>query len=422
MYMFNSRDARERYARRSAVKKSKFKHKTAMPKAWTKKKMKRIPTANNARHNKISRKEQPKFKTPMMHKQFKAKKRPSSPWKLPSILFISGLMMIMLVVPALVVVAFGKDTANDVTATGKESKAELADDEEEEASQQADDEPSVSVAVMRSETEQVEDVDLEKYVAGVVASEMPADFEEEALKAQALTARTFIVNHLIHQDNPDDSDVTDTVQHQVYNNEEDLRKQWGKDFNWKMDKITEAVAATDGEIITYDNDPITPAFFSTSNGYTENSEDYWDNELPYLRSVKSEWDEDSPKFLDQEVFPIGQVEEALNIDLPHSEAIPMEMNRTDSNRVSEFTIGDSSFSGREVREQLDLSSSDFTVEQKNDHLIFTTKGFGHGIGMSQYGANGMAKKGKSYQDIVEHYYKDIEVSSVSDTAPKLVSK
>lgn len=404
------------------MKKDKFTHKTAMPKAWQKKKPKRFPSVNSMKHHKASKRKQLKFPAPMMHK--KPKTKPSSPWKLPSILFLSGLMMIMLVVPALVVVAFGKD-ADDVVATGKETDAEEAesDAEAEEASAaESADEPSFSVAVMRSETEQVEDVDLEKYVAGVVASEMPADFETEALKAQALTARTFIVNHLLHQDNPEESEVTDTVQHQVYKNEEDLRKEWGKDFNRKMDKVKEAVAATEGEIITYDDDPITPAFFSTSNGYTENSEDYWDDELPYLRSVESKWDEDSPKFLDQEVFPISQVEETLGIDLPHSGAIPLEMSRTDSNRVNELTIADNTLSGREVREELQLRSSDFSVEQKNDHLIFTTKGFGHGIGMSQYGANGMASEGKSYQDIVEHYYHDVEINSINKTAPALVAK
>jgi stage II sporulation protein D len=251
---------------------------------------------------------------------------------------------------------------------------------------------------------------------------MPAEFEAEALKAQALTAITYIVNHLLHQDNPGDSEVTDTVQHQVYKSEQDLQKQWGKEFEPKMKKVKEAVAATSGQILTYKNAPITPAFFSTSNGYTENSEDYWDNELPYLRSVKSKWDEDSPKFADQATFPISQVEAALNVSLPHTGQIPVEVSRTDSNRVSKLEIGGQTFSGREIREKLELQSSDFSIKQKNNHLIFTTKGFGHGIGMSQYGANGMAKEGKNYEDIVKYYYKDVEVSTINETTPTLVAK
>ena len=189
-----------------------------------------------------------------------------------------------------------------------------------------------------------------------------------------------------------------------------------------MDKINKAVAATQGEIITHNDAPITPAFFSTSNGFTENSEDYWDNELPYLRSVKSDWDKDSPKYLDQQVFTISQIESVLGIDLPANSEIPIDATRTKSERISELKLADHTFSGRDIREKLQLQSSDFTIEQKDNHLIFTTKGFGHGIGMSQYGANGMAKEGKKYEDIVNYYYKDIEVNSITETAPTLVAK
>src|SRR5699024_8414720 len=162
-----------------------------------------------------------------------------------------------------------------------------------------------------------------------------------------------------------------------------------------------------------------PAFFSTSNGFTENSEDYWENEVPYLRSVESPWDEDSAKFLDQKTVTIEETEQLLGINLPKSSAIPIETTRTEGNRVAELSLGEHSISGRDVREKLELRSSDFTIKQKDNHLIFTTKGFGHGIGMSQYGADGMAKDGKSYQDIVKYYYKDVEISSVTEAAPTL---
>ncbi len=151
--------------------------------------------------------------------------------------------------------------------------------------------------------------------------------------------------------------------------------------------------------MTYENTPITPAYFSTSNGYTEDSEDYWKNKVPYLRSVKSPWDKNTPKFMDQQIFALQEVEKKLGTDLPSIEQLSMEIARTDSNRVSKLTIGSDTYSGREVREALELRSSDFSIEKKNNHLIFTTKGFGHGIGMSQYGANGMAKEGKSYEKL-----------------------
>ncbi|WP_226376819.1 stage II sporulation protein D [Oceanobacillus halotolerans] len=337
------------------------------------------------------------------------------PLKFPSVFAIGGLLTIILVIPTLIVTPFvSGDEQEDITVEKEMTEVALT----------ADDSP-FSVAVMRNESEEVEDIPLENYVARVVASEMPAEFELEALKAQSLAARTYIINHMIHQGaggNTEDVYVTDTVKHQVYKDEAELRQQWGNDYHWKMNKINEAVVATKGEILTYDNTTITPAFFSTSNGYTENSEDYWESELPYLRSVESPWDEDSPKFLDQKVFTIEEVEQLLAIDLPDRENVSVEISRTESDRVHELTIAGNTFSGRDIREDLGLQSSDFTIEQKNNHLIFKTEGFGHGIGMSQYGANGMAKEGKDYREIVQYYYQGVEISEVTDTAPMLVSR
>jgi len=343
-------------------------------------------------------------------------KRPSGAttlWKLPMVLFLAGLMVMILIIPTLIVIPYGDDDEREAMAVEQEA--------EEIQTKTASASP-FSVEVMRTNADEVEDVPLEQYVLGVVASEMPSEFEVEALKAQGLAARTYIINHLLYQDGKEDFDVTDGTEHQVYQSEEELRQSWGSDYEENIKKLTEAVASTEGEILTYEDTPITPAFFSTSNGYTENSEDYWENELPYLRSVESPWDEESPKFMDQKVFTIGEVEAALGVELANDQAIPVEVTRTGSERVSEMKLADHQFTGRETRDKLDLQSSDFEVEQNQDHMIFTTKGFGHGIGMSQYGANGMAKEGKDYEDIVNYYYQDIEISTVTETAPTLVAK
>lgn len=333
-------------------------------------------------------------------------------WHAPVIVFIATLIVIIVIIPTLIVIPFIKEDNGQAIPTEKEVEEPVVEETES----------PFSVAVMRSVSEEVESVPLETYVARVVASEMPAEFETEALKAQALAARTYIVNHLMHTDDNMDSDVTDTTRHQVYQNESELRKQWGSDYDWKMDKIQEAVSATSGEILTHNDTPITPAFFSTSNGYTENSEDYWKNELPYLRSVKSNWDTASPKYLDQKVFSVEKVEAALEIDLPVSMPVDAQITRTESGRVEALMLADHELTGRTVREKLGLQSSDFSIEQKNNHFVFTTKGFGHGVGMSQYGANGMAQEGKTYQEIVKYYYKGIEVSKVGEVAPTLVAK
>lgn len=332
-------------------------------------------------------------------------------WKLPTAILLTSLFCLILLIPTVIVVTFGDATGNETTSQEKETEESV----ELESS-------PFSVAVMRSNLEKVDNVPLETYVAGVVASEMPVEFEMEALKAQALAARTYIVNYKLHGDITEEADVTDTVQHQVYKDESELQKLFGDEYQEKMNKIKEAVNATKGEVLTYKKELITPAFFSTSNGFTENSEDYWKDELPYLRSVESHWDENTPKFLDQQTYSIDQVEQALATKLPSDKALSIEITRTDGQRVQDLTINGDAFSGREVREKLELRSSDFTIEQKDNHLIFTTKGYGHGIGMSQYGANGMAEEGKTYKDIVNHYYKDVEISTVTDTAPALVVK
>src|SRR5699024_1438982 len=354
-------------------------------------------------------------KTPL---KMKLKRNTESPWKLKSILFVASLITIILLVPTLIVVpsAMGNQLESETLET-TQNKEKASQGSAGEAGS------TLSVSVMRSDSENVETVPLETYVKGVVASEMPVDdFEIEALKAQALAARTFIVDHLLNKSDSDDSDVSDTVRHQVYKNDKELRQQWGSDYETNIAKLEEAVKATEGEILTYEDTPILPAFFSTSNGHTENSEDYWENELPYLRSVESPWDEESSKYLDQKTFTVQEVEQLLGIELPETNAINIKTSRTEGKRVDELQLNEYSFSGRDVREKLELQSSDFTIKQKNSHLIFTTQGYGHGIDMSQYGANGMDKNGKNYKEIVKHYYQDVEISTVTDTAPTLVSK
>ncbi|WP_010099253.1 stage II sporulation protein D [Ornithinibacillus scapharcae] len=330
-------------------------------------------------------------------------------WKLPAVVVFS-LAFIILAVPTLVVIPF-------ISKTEVQSQSFNQEPEHEEVLQE---DSAVEVAVMRTQTEQIENVPLETYVSGVVASEMPIEFEPEALKAQALAARTYIVNKMIYNTEEVSSDVTDSIQDQVYKSDAELRTKWGKDYTKNMEKITEAVLATKGEIITYNDKPIDPQFFSTSNGYTENSEDYYVTEIPYLRSVPSPWDEASPYYLDQETFSIEQIEAALGIDLPSNQQLSIKATRTKSNRVEELDLAGNILSGRKVREKLELRSNDFTIEQKNNFLIFTTKGNGHGVGMSQYGANGMAKEGKTYKEIVQYYYKDVKISSVDEAAPTLV--
>ena len=311
------------------------------------------------------------------------------------------LLSVILILPTILVIPFA------------EASTEVEENQSQEQTTSTDAEANEHiVTVFRDQTEEIEEVPLEEYVALVVASEIPMSFEKEAIKAQALAARTYIVKKMM-TNNGEDYHVTDTIQDQVYKNMDELRQDWGVDFSKRFAKLQEAVEETKGQIITYEGTPITAQFFSTSNGFTENAEDYWQNEIPYLKSVSSPWDEASPEFAEQEVLSIQEV--AAQLDLNSSTSLNVDnISRTESGRIEQISINGKTFSGREVREKLDLRSNDFTIELKDQHVIFTTKGYGHGVGMSQYGANGMAMEGKTYQEIVKHYYQGIDIQTMED--------
>lgn len=279
----------------------------------------------------------------------------------------------------------------------------------------------LSIRVYLTKEERIETVPLETYVQGVLAGEMPIDFELEALKAQAIAARTYIVRRIGLKDKSgmkvQQADVTDTVEHQVYVPVTALSRKWTGDVKkTNLAKLKQAVEETRGLVITYEGEPIQATFFSTSNGYTENSEDYWEQSLPYLRSVASPWDADiSPRY--KETTTLTKTEFYLKMGLSGKKASAKPSikvtGKTDGNRIKTVKINGASFSGREVRERLGLASSQFSWTIKKDSITITTFGFGHGVGMSQWGANGMAKDGRLAEDIIRHYYTGTKVEQAS---------
>ncbi|MEW9110800.1 MAG: stage II sporulation protein D [Cytobacillus gottheilii] len=333
----------------------------------------------------------------------------------PFILLASILFAVTIIVPSLLVIPFSNNEE-----TGK-----LDEELEETVAEPAGTEPAIEVAVFRTATKKVENLAMEDYLVGVVSAEMPAEFEDEALKAQALTARTYIVQHLMKDQDlniPGDAQVYDTVDHQVYKNKEELKKQWKEEYDSNIKKVTEAVRATAGQILTYEGNPIQAQFFSTSNGFTENSESVWTNAIPYLKSVESPWDQKSPEFTDQLVIAVPDFEAKLGVSLPEGPAIGSVTERTAGKRVSKVNINGKELKGVDIREKLGLRSTDFTWERKGDNVVIQTKGYGHGVGMSQYGANGMAAEGKTYKEIVNHYYKGVEISTSDTMLAKVMAK
>ncbi|BBP92848.1 stage II sporulation protein D [Bacillus safensis] len=250
---------------------------------------------------------------------------------------------------------------------------------------------------------------------GVVASEMPADFEMEALKAQALAARTYIVRQMISDKtvkSPKGSLVDDTQMFQVYKNKQELKKIWGGAYNWKLKKVTEAVASTQGKVLTYDEKPIDASFFSTSNGKTENAEAYWKNEIPYLKSVSSKWDEKSPKFQNKKTISVSEFQQKIRCDA-HSAGSGRTDCRTDTRKSGSESRDQRKNNVRPRHSRITRPSFSGlhmgTPRPADCH--YNKKGYGHGVGMSQYGAHYMAQAGKKVDAIVKHYYKGIQIES-----------
>ena len=288
-----------------------------------------------------------------------------------------------------------------------------------------------AVSVYLTATGEVETLPLEDYLVGVVAAEMPAEFELEALKAQAIAARTFIVRRLQLGDRSgvpeEEADVTDAVSHQAYHSRTILEKDWSlPEYKDKLNRIKQAVLETRGIIMTYNGQPINASFFSTSNGYTENSEEVWSNQVAYLRSVPSPWDVKlAPEYkqtvsYSREEFlsMLGIVSRKPNKTSTAAQPSIQVKSLSTGHRIKEVVIEGKSFSGREVREKLNLRSSQFSWKWNGDRIEITTYGYGHGVGMSQWGANGMALEGHKAKEILRHYYTGISF----DQASRMLSK
>lgn len=260
-------------------------------------------------------------------------------------------------------------------------------------------------------------ISLKEYLYGVVSAEMPASFEEEALKAQAVAARTETVKKTLSQnDNHKNADVCTDINHcQAYYNEKELEEKYGNEWILKYyDKIKKSVDDTDGITAVYNDEPISAVFHSSSSGMTENSKDVWGGDMPYLVSVKSEGEENSPKYYDEKSFTLNEFKEKISgikkTDFLCDSAKWIEsIKRNDSGSVKEITICKNIFKGTQIRSAFGLRSANFEVEISGDNVLFKTKGYGHGVGMSQYGADYMAKQGYTYEEILKKYYTGISL-------------
>ena len=262
---------------------------------------------------------------------------------------------------------------------------------------------SIIVKVKRVNKDRIDNVMLEDYVVGVVAGEMPVSFEMEALKAQAVASRSYVLRK-IYDNKSGSYDVVDTTANQVYLDLDDLKNSWKDNYVNYLNKVREAVNGTSMEYLEYDGNVCNTMFFSTSNGYTEDSSLVFSSDVPYLRSVESSWDSAvNSNFNYSKELSLIDFYDLLSLNYNNMVNIT-NIERSKSNRVISLKINGVFFKGRDIYDKLRIRSTDFTIIQDGKKVIIKTKGFGHGVGMSQYGAYGMAKEGYNYKEILSHYY------------------
>lgn len=280
------------------------------------------------------------------------------------------------------------------------------------------------IKVFNSKTNEVIVIEPEEYLKGVVASEMPADFNIEALKAQSVTARTYLLYRLkkYPDGHPDhlEAPICSDVHCQVWTSKNDLIEShedgWYEKYWWK---IEEAVNSTNGQVLTYDGKIIEPLFHSVSGGRTENSEDVFSTAVPYLRSVESPYESEAPKLHDSIKITVDEFIRKIKSAHGDIDISPADLNEkiqlgevSESGKIKTLYIDDTEITGREMRSLFNLNSTDFNFIQSGDEIEIVTNGYGHGVGMSQWGADGMADNGYNYKEILEHYFTDIKIVSM----------
>lgn len=248
---------------------------------------------------------------------------------------------------------------------------------------------------------------IEDYIVGVVAAEMPASFEPEALKAQAITARTFLYYKIYNENN---YTIETDKNFQAYITKEEMLDKWQDDYNKYYEKILTAVNETTNLVITYNNELIKSYYFSMSNGLTENVKSVFNEDYPYLQSVTSLENKTLNKYEVTENFTIKEILNKLNDN--SNNIIINNIKYDDTNHVETIVVNDIEYTGTLFRKLLNLRSTDFSIEIK-DEVTITTRGYGHDVGMSQYGANLMAKEGYNYKDIINHYYTNVKIININ---------
>lgn len=321
---------------------------------------------------------------------------------------LAAFVAVFTLIPALVLVPRGTTAAQGTGAPAERTSS---------LTQQTDDPPPFRVLDVSSG--EVLEVPVRDYVIGAVSAEMPASFHPEALKAQAVACYTYAVRQRLCK--PADDDLrgadfsNDSNRYQAYYTRSQMKTFYGDNFAANYEAVSTAVDAVLGELLCYQSEPILAAFHSLSSGITESAEHVWGSALPYLISVDSKSDAAAPRYCEEVTFSADELKQKLCAAVPGLELTGdctkwLKINQTtEAGTVQEISAGTTLLDGQTVRTALGLRSAAFTVTADKEKVTFSTKGYGHGVGMSQYGANAMAQSGKTYTEILAHYYPGTEL-------------
>lgn len=277
------------------------------------------------------------------------------------------------------------------------------------------------VKILHSSSGEIEEMDLDKYLYGVVSSEMPASFEEEALKAQAVVARTYTIYKITNGSKHENADICDdSACCQAWISKEERLQKWNEDereSNWA--KIVNAVDSTKGKIITYEGKPINAFFHSNSGGITETASNVWGGkDEPYLQAVETSGESNYTQYSSELIITkeefiekIKQYHSNFEIDFSNEDEIKI-LDYTEGERIKTIKVGNLELQGTEIRNIFALKSAKFEINIEGENIKFNVLGYGHGVGMSQTGADSMAKEQKGYEEIIKHYYTGVKIVNI----------
>lgn len=326
---------------------------------------------------------------------------------------------------AFLFICFFLPTIFTKVSTPANAQSQTLENQEETVQQEGEEQENyqdITIQLLHAKTGEVEQVNLEEYLCHVVSAEMPADYELEALKAQAIVARTYTMYKRMNKKHANADICDDSTCCQAWVSKEDRLARWEeskRESNWQ--KIEQCVNETRGKIVTYQNEPINAFFHANSGGKTEIPVNVWGggSNLPYLQVVETAGEEGYTQYaseieLTQEEI-LNKLKEKyadIQIDFTKEEEIQIT-EYTDSQRVKTVRFGNHELSGVETRTIFGLKSTNFEITKQEGKIKFSVKGYGHGVGMSQTGADALAKQGKTAEDIIHHFYQDVEIKQIN---------